>query len=234
LTTGLTLSPASTSGRNVCPHAGACRDACVMLYAGFSNFASVATSRKAKTNYFFDDRPKFLAQLDKELTSFERRADKLGLPAACRLNVASDLNWESIAPDIFTKHPNIIFYDYTKSIERLCQTLPTNYHLTYSFNENSDDYATARALDAGRNVAVVFDTIYNPSHGKIGELPKTWTIAGKTYEVINGDEHDVRIPAHDGRGKIVGLKGKGGKSIVKKGVDQGFIMPTIGGVASMA
>ena len=69
---------------------------------------------------------------------------------------------------------------------------PSNYHLTFSRSEHNDKLCKL-VLAMGGNVAVVFRN----------QLPKTW----QGYEVINGDENDLRFL--DKQGVVVGLIEKG-------------------------
>ena len=69
---------------------------------------------------------------------------------------------------------------------------PSNYHLTFSRSENNDKKCEMVLLMGG-NVAVVFRN----------QLPKTW----KGFEVVNGDETDLRFL--DKKGVVVGLIEKG-------------------------
>ena len=69
---------------------------------------------------------------------------------------------------------------------------PSNYHLTFSRSETNQKLVEM-VLEMGGNVAVVFRN----------QLPKTW----KGYEVINGDENDLRF--RDPQPCIVGLLEKG-------------------------
>ena len=69
---------------------------------------------------------------------------------------------------------------------------PRNYHLTFSRSEHNDSLCDM-VLQMGGNVAVVFRN----------QLPKTW----KGFEVVNGDENDLRFL--DKKGVVVGLIEKG-------------------------
>jgi hypothetical protein len=245
---GLSLLPADASGYNVCSHStDGCRGACVLMFAGRSNMPSVRKARKRKTIMLFENRALFLAYLHEDLYAAERAAERAGLVCAVRLNVASDIVWEVIDPTLFSLHRKIEYYDYSKIPARCARPLPDNYALTYSHNEKTNADWLADILANGVNVAVVFDTVYNPSRGKVGKLPETWSFetvnsgsytfkrrGTKTYNVIDGDTHDLRLREFDGTGNVIGLRGKGGKRIVREGVSKGFILPTIGGVASVA
>ncbi len=200
LTGILHLAPHKISGHNVCPFASAgCSKACLNT-AGFGRYKNVQDARIARTNLFFDDRPTFLAMLEGEIASLRYTAKKKGLKVAIRLNGTSDLSWESIrGPDGFSvieRHPDINWYDYCKSPDRMHRylegQLPSNYHLTFSRSETNEVFAKGISAKGG-NVAVVFaDT-----------LPKTFW--GK--KVISGDVSDLRFL--DPRGVIVGLTAKG-------------------------
>ena len=72
------------------------------------------------------------------------------------------------------------------------KSFPSNYHLTFSRSETNDKLAEM-VLEMGGNVAVVFRN----------QLPKTW----KGYEVVNGDDNDLRFL--DKQGVVVGLIEKG-------------------------
>jgi hypothetical protein len=234
LLASLSLRPANLSGREVCPwRTPACTAACVLEHAGRGNMINVRDARDVKTDRFFDDRQAFLADLHQDLRSLERAAARQNLVPAVRLNVASDLPWERIDPTLFSAHPSIRFYDYTKGAARLLSALPGNYSLIYSFNELSNPADVVAILRRGNNVAMIFDTVYRPSIGRMDDLPKIRRVPGTNvaFPVVDGDEHDIRLPELDGTGVIVGLRGKGGKAIVAKGVQDGYILPTIRGVA---
>ena len=182
--------------------------------AGRGQMNSVQDSRIAKTKLFFEQRFDFLAKLSKEITSTIKSASKKGLQAVFRPNLTSDLEWESIINEdgvtIFEKHSSTQFYDYTKSFQRMAKflngELPSNYHLTFSRSEHNQKLVEM-VLEMGGNVAVVFRD----------RLPKTW----KGFEVINGDESDLRFL--DKQGVIVGLIEKG---LAKKD-ETGFVQEGI-------
>lgn len=218
----LTLRPSNLSGFNVCPHATpGCRAACVLEHAGHSNFESVKLARDRKTARLFEYRVGFLSDLHSDIESATWTAKRADLDCAVRLNTASDIVWERLDPSLFTGHNTVTFYDYTKHPKRRGAH---NYHLTYSAHETSNPANMRRILESGGNVAMVFDTEYNPAHHKIGKLPGSRTIDGKRFLIVDGDAHDLRIPKFDGRGHIIGLRGKGGRAIVEKGVADGFII----------
>lgn len=227
LVRGLSLAPHLQSGRNTCPWAGACAAVCVLWFAGRTVMANVRDAMIRRTRLFFDDREAFSAQLVREVSALVRSAAKAGAVPVVRLNVASDIVWERILPQLFDLFPGVKWYDYTKAPFSARRELPQNYSLTHSVHERSRFDDLTAALDAGRNLAVVFDASYNPSRGRFGKLPGLALLRsadGRTraVEVVDGDRHDVRIPDLDGRGVIIGLRGKGGRRNVAAAVAAGF------------
>jgi hypothetical protein len=87
--------------------------------------------------------------------------------------------------------------------------LPVNYSLTFSQDTHNERLAE-RFLSSGGNVAVVFGE----------DRPATW----RGFPVIDGDRHDIRTPAMDGRGVVIGLTPKGAKA---KRSSSGFIVREI-------
>jgi hypothetical protein len=185
----LTLVPADLSLRwNVCTWATQqCRKACVMWTAG-RQYDSVRRGRLVRTAFLAQHPAAFLAILTAEVDRRERKGQTFGL----RLNVASDLRWENIAPWLFDGE-NVRAYDYTKAPHR---DTPENYRITYSHSERWTDTRVLMAIDAGLNVAMVFDC---PKH----ELPARHL----GIRVIDGDLTDYRYA--DPTGVIVGLAAKG-------------------------
>lgn len=201
------LAPGNMSGHEVCPkRSPGCTAAC-LHFAGSPIYAiGKNKARIARTQLLFADRNLFMNILVLEIAKHARRAARLGLNAAVRLNGTSDIVWEKkrfiLFPEVaaalgregdnvIALFPEISFYDYTAIPRR---TPPANYGLTFSAKENNlaDTLAEMRR---GLNIAVVF----------FGQPPAEF----RGMAVIDGDEHDYR-PA-DPLGVIVGLKAKGVK-----------------------
>jgi hypothetical protein len=199
LTFGIHLAPARLSGYQVCPMASAGCSAACLNTAGRGQFNAVQVSRIAKTQWFFQNRPEFLAQLVKEIGAAVRQATKKGLVAVFRLNLTSDLQWENIVvqdgKNIFQLFPGSQFYDYTAIPKRAIAfskgELPANYHLTFSRKE--DNGAVAEMVSGlGVNVAAVFKNMPETFYGR---------------PVVDADETDLRFL--DGKGVVCALKAKG-------------------------
>ena len=200
LTKGLHLAPANLSGYEVCHwRSKGCTMSCLNT-AGRGQMQNTQDSRIKKTKLFFEEQFAFLDKLAKEIASTIKSAKKKAMQAVFRPNLTSDIAWETIENDkgqtLMNQFPNVQFYDYTKSFGRMAKflngELPSNYHLTFSRSEHNQKLVEM-VLEMGGNVAVVFRD----------QLPKTW----KGFEVINGDENDLRFL--DKQGVVVGLIEKG-------------------------
>jgi hypothetical protein len=204
LTGILYLAPYTLSGRNVCPHASPeCIKLCLNT-AGRGAMDPVQQARIRKTQLFHASPKAFVEALDGDIIRARRKADRLSMRLAVRLNGTSDLPWENLGGEkkrsIMLRHPDLTFYDYTKNPERMYRYLsgemPKNYKLTFSRSESNEDAATA-VTRLGGNVAAVFTT------KKGRDLPDTYLGA----PVIDGDTHDLRFL--DPSGVVVGLRAKG-------------------------
>lgn len=220
LVAGLTIAPHNIGGHNVCEAStAACRAACVLWWTGRTVTKPVRDAMIRRKTLLFSNPKEFERLLRQDLERLIAKAEKAALKPACRLNVASDLDWRHIIED----YPQISFYDYTKVKRRLKHNLP-NYQVTYSYHERSPWQTTRAQLERGSNVAAIFSTRYHPQSGTIGKLPDSWTIANREYPVIDGDSHDVRLSALDGSGVIVGLRFKGSLKRRLRAINAGFCL----------
>ena len=212
------LAPSTVSGIvNLCPKASeGCKIACLNTAGRAAFDTHIEIARINKTIWFVRYKPQYWAKLVANIKSLIRKAKKLGLIPVIRLNGTSDILWERVkikgtefdGLTIFQAFPEIQFYDYTKYTFSERANLPNNYHLTYSFSEDTTPEILADNLDNGRNVAIVFNVCKLGNKGKCHtkckcELPETWN----GYTVIPGDDSDVRFM--DPIGVIIGLRAKG-------------------------
>lgn len=197
LTAIMYLAPANTvDGINVCTMAkiAECIDPC-LFSAGRGAFNSVQSARIRKTEWFRDDPIAFVDQLAEDIKQAIKKANKLGVKLAVRLNGTSDIPWEnyqgSNGLSLMEAFPDVQFYDYTKLPTR---KVPANYHLTVSYSAANEKYA-AKVKQTQHNIAVVFrDKASIPMH-----------FMGR--QVIDGDRDDLRFL--DRSGVIVALYAKG-------------------------
>lgn len=199
LTAIMYLAPADTvPGINVCAMAelAQCKAPCLFT-AGRGAMAPIQQARINKTIAFRDDRAAFMHQIIADIREAMKKARKLRVRLAVRMNGTSDIPWENIPvtidgveyANIMTAFPEVQFYDYTKLPGR---KVPANYHLTVSYSGANPAYAT-KAAKTQHNIAVVF----------AGTLPATFL--GRP--VIDGDANDLRFL--DPAGVVVGLSAKG-------------------------
>lgn len=199
LTGILYLSPSNYyTKENLCPFASPqCRASC-LFNAGRGKFYSVTRSRVIKTLAYLNDPNRFIFTIRDSINMLIKKAEKLQLKPAVRLNGTSDIDWsvynlkddlEHI--DIFEYFRNVQFYDYTKVPDRSRNNRHSNYHITFSDSGSNRKYILQQSELT--NIATVF----------LGTLPDIF----EGRRVINGDEHDLRFL--DPKGVIVGLSAKG-------------------------
>lgn len=211
-TVGVTLAASDIAGVLTCKRQTVeCRTACILDH-GRSRWDAVRAARIAKTRFLhIAPRDAITLIADAVLTrdGRPRKIDGKRI-GAVRLNVASDLRWERIAPDLLALFADagIGTYDYTKYPP--AERKPIHgYRLTYSYAGKRTDRHVEDALAAGMNVAVVLAA---PRHG----LPATW----RGIPVIDGDVIDDRT--QDPHGVIVGLAAKG-DLVGQLGTADGFL-----------
>jgi len=203
LTGILYLTPADLSGHQLCAMAelAECKTPCLNM-AGRGVFNNVQIARLAKTDWFFNDRESFMAELIDSIKALVRQAMRQDLTPLVRLNGTSDIRWESIPvtyqgityPNIMALFPDVQFYDYTKLANR--KNVPSNYDLTFSYSgAPAFQKYVNQAIDAGMRVAVVFRTV--------ADIPKSFL----GLRVIPGDNSDIRHI--EPKNKIVALYAKG-------------------------
>lgn len=190
---------------NFCPWASkGCRLSCLYT-AGRGAFSNVAAARLRRRTWFLSDPEGFTRALVREVEAHVRRSNRVGLRPVLRLNGTTDIDWHGIpGPDgagvslpqfLHGRHPELIFYNYSKDPRRPAST-PDFETVAFSLHENNEG-AALRLLSTGVRVAVVFDT-------KRGEpLPESW----RGFPVVDGDEHDLIFLQPPG--SVIGLRAKG-------------------------
>lgn len=240
----LSLAPADYAGlKTVCPFSTAdCRAACVGgPGSGLAHiFPSIMHSRKQKTLFFFNDRERFLLQLNNEIRRAQHRERQNGKTCVIRLNAFSDLTWERFpipnasGKNIFEVNPDCIFYDYTKILSRGKIELPANYYLCFS-SSGTNGPGCLDILNSGKNVSVVFAQRgegYSGSGAMRQRLPSRYRLPGSDHlwTVEDGDQTDLRHTdrrqTRSGLGRIIGLRLKTGSTAQRSSLmesDSGFV-----------
>lgn len=177
-----------------------CLLACLGHNSGRMAMPDSHGARDKRTAFYLAHPDAFLARLQAEMYLLKADALLRGALPAVRLNGSSDIAWERKHPELFERSPDLQFFDYTKILPRVLQSLgarksgfewPKNYHLVYSASERED--FNRQVLDAGGTVATVFWP----------RLPESWN----GFSVVDGDVHDARFL--DAAGSVAGLKAKG-------------------------
>lgn len=203
----LYLAPADVSlshgGKNICPWASeGCRKGC-LYSAGRGIYVATEISRIAKTLKYLYKREEFLTELKMSINKNIIMAENTGMTPAFRLNGTSDIGWDKLG--IMQEFSDHIFYDYTKSKNRVLNNRVDNWHLTFSKSESNDEEVEEVIEKSDVNVAVVFST------KKKENLPLMYM--GR--KVIDCDSHDLRFL--DDRNVICGLRAKGKARYDKSG-----------------
>ena len=197
---------------------GSASDGCAALCLGHSTghlqWSHARNARAWKTALLLGDRALWRELLDAEVALHRAACDRAGKVAVVRVDGSSDTGEGRRAA---LRNPAVQFYDYTKRLGAALGSRPANYALTFSWSgENAA--ACERALAAGCNVAVPFDT------PKGRALPAAFLGS----PVIDGDADDLRFLDPTGpRGYVVGLRFKAG-SDRQGGIDrsEGFVVLT--------
>lgn len=207
---GLSLNPAVTHGEyNLCVWKTAgCEDACILDFA-YQTAENVRNSRRALTDFLAEDTEAFISHVAWEM---DMLLDKHGKGnVAVRLNTASDVRWEMIAPGLFDQYSDSVhFYDYTKAPFGQ-RGMRDDYTLVYSVSERKQSIANARKyIGAGHSATIVLPIRYR-SHSDHDPIP-----AALDGLVADHDAHDVRSLD---RGMLGVLRAKGSA----RSDDTGFV-----------
>ena len=208
---GLSLIPDD----RVCPmrHIAGCAAPC-LRWAGRGPMLSVVNGRQSKLDYLYSDRLGFISQLKREISNFERVCSRAGVIPYVRLNVISDVRWESSAyGEIPQSFPNVNFYDYSKVANRLNKT-PDNYKLMFSYSPAVKFQDQVR-LAMSANVPM--SAVFYPA------IPDTFLGA----KVINGDNSDIENLKYSYPNYIIGLKYKNANGRGIDPIDETFVVKTI-------
>jgi hypothetical protein len=188
------FAPAALSGDEVCSRRTAACTAYCLNTAGMGVFKNVQQARVNRTRFYFDDKLNYIERLDKEIAVLVNKFGQNGI--AIRLNGTSDLDFPNELRDIMVKWDNIIFYDYTKNLQRVIEYgnghFTPNYYLVFSTRGNYMENLVAlhhTSLVIVDGVDYIHDSLID------------------TYDGMDGDNDDCRWL--DTNNKIIYLKPKG-------------------------
>lgn len=235
LTGVLYLSPSDSSGlANLCTSASSgCRALCLGHEGRFRMEDSMckrkgtSSARLKRTQELLGNKTAFIERLQNEINSMKKRAKKV----AIRLNGTSDIGFTETISN--KENKKISFYDYTKHktkyIAFVSNKLPTNYHVTFSGDENTgnigqwfdDILGHAENTDKKASMALAF---FPEDYNRILQAGHIVTPQGKKILVIDGDKTDYR--PSDPKVCIVALKAKGR---AKKSLVGGFVKSFVNG-----
>ena len=210
-TAGLQLSPATEAShvtgrafKTNCPMAGACKDVCISA-TGLNILPTHILARAKRTELYWDNRSAFFAQLIDELDKAKTKATRQGLKFAVRLNVLSDI--EALPKFVHKVRPQWTLYDYSK-IKPSKWSPIKNYTRVFSYSERATRQDIEYCIKHNINIAVPFDRLAN----KQETLPKTTTLFGRKFTVLDGDKHDLLHLQKRARSHVIGLRFKGSKA----------------------
>lgn len=218
-TLAFTGAPAESSGYNTCPASTAgCRALCVLSDAcGYA-----AIERRAGTDAIMRARARRVAalrqhpvaagaELARSIARVSRVADRYGVRAVARLNVGTDLPFESVPEiaDAFARF-RVEGYAYTKRPHAVRLAMRAGgfagaTRIVYSWSEHASPKLAGDYLRAGGTVAVVFAGLGIGAHAD--PMPRAFVIDGTEWQCIDGDADDDRTA--DPFGVVVALRGKG-------------------------
>jgi len=229
----LHLSPAESSGVNVCPGAKNCKAICLHFAGNPAYMNTKQAARIRRTLAFSADNQRFgLLLILAILYACNKQDDGI---LAVRLNGTSDIMWENldltITPEFSTfchikfgalvpigkrnifeifnfmrdnTGENVIFYDYTKVKHNWAECKRLGYHLTFSF-DGHDNKQNHKIAASAVNAGINIAAAFNVKRGQ--PLPNFVYYQNRKFWVIDGDKSDFRPGDRQGF-RIVGLRFK--------------------------
>jgi len=199
--------------RTLCGKASAaCAALCLGHSTGHLQWDHARNARGWKTALLLGDRKLWRELLDAEIRNHDASCRASGKIAVVRVDGSSDTGEGKRSA---LRHPTVQHYDYTKRLGAALGSQPANYSLVFSWSgENVAE--CERALAAGCNVAVPFDT------PKGSPMPDAFMGS----EIVDGDADDLRFLDPQGdRGFVIGLRFKAGQNR-QGGIDrsEGFVV----------
>lgn len=224
----------------VCSTPG-CRKAC-LSGAGQLGLSAGTHAINVRTAFAAAHPDKFLTVLHGNLSSFQRRASRLGVNPVVRLNGTTDIRFDTLpTADLFYRdydRNKIQFNEYTKhntrgalsasdlAAENARFARTPNLYAIHSLNEHTTPERVRQLAGQGRNFAVPVDI--SESHPVFNEhrsalMPHTtFSFGDEEYPTVNGYRHDMRfLDPQGGHAVILPVKKlSGGREQVETGNEE--------------
>ena len=229
----LHLSPAESSGVNVCPGAKNCKAICLHFAGNPAYMNTKQAARIRRTLAYAADSQRFgMLLILSILHNYVKQSDEI---LAVRLNGTSDIVWEDLnltidrefstlcwikfgamVPigkrnifEIFNhirEHSgqDVTFYDYTKVKHNWAECKRLGYHLTFS-HDGADNKQNHKIAASAIHAGLNVAAAFNVKRGQ--PLPKFVRYQGRKFWVVDGDLTDYRPSDRQGF-RIVGLRFK--------------------------
>jgi hypothetical protein len=238
----LSLAHGEESGISVCPSSTPdCRAFCVGGTGLAAVWPTIREARIKKTRFVMESRLLAIVQIVGELELERRAAERDSALLVARLNCFSDLPWESpkfgCIPQLFlgcgrSGAGGVLYYDYTAILSRVSDIRrPQNYSLCGSWKDARSTEGVHRLLTTGHNCSIPFaaDGQYAGFRALLQPIPRQWRILGDTFNVIDGDENDIRAfdpgPDKRGYGNVVALRFKSSSNASRNaGMNSEFVV----------
>lgn len=138
---------------NTCPGAGKCMVVCFATKGGYVQWKGTSLSSTRMVNYLWNDPDKFFAQLDNEIARLVKYHTKRKNQVVIRWHDSGDFfspDYIDMAFNLANKHPNVLFYAYTKIASIAKGKKPDNFVISFSMGahpsqEKQIDFSTTKS-----------------------------------------------------------------------------------------
>lgn len=138
---------------NTCPGAGKCMIVCFATKGGYVQWQGSSLASTRMINYLYNDPDGFFNQLDKEITRLVKYNKRKNNQVVIRWHDSGDFfspNYTDMAFKLARKHPNVLFYAYTKIASIVKGQKPDNFVISFSMGahpsqEKQIDFKTTKS-----------------------------------------------------------------------------------------
>jgi hypothetical protein len=152
---------------NTCPGAGSCKVECFAMKGGKIQFKAAWQSDGRILTYLLNDPDGFFNQLSSEISKEEQLGKKGGYKVTIRWHDAGDFfspEYQKLAFDMAAKHPDTMFYAYTKIAKAALGDKPDNFTVNWSEGAHTSQEKQIKAndanLDTTKNSRIVPDDLF--------------------------------------------------------------------------